>query len=83
MGPIITLILFFAGTAIAVFSAFMVVKKNRSKWWYALPSLYSLLVNVIYEKSTGHRIDLWAIGFFAAALTLIGWGVVRFEFARR
>ncbi|HXA47236.1 MAG TPA: hypothetical protein VNW52_06380 [Burkholderiaceae bacterium] len=83
MAPIITSIVFFAGIAIAVISALMVVSKNKSKLWYALPSIYSLLVNVTYEKSTEHRIDVWAIGFFAAVLTLIGWGIVRFEFARR
>ena len=83
MAPIIASIVFFAGIAIAVFAAFIVAKKNKTRWWFALPSIYSLLVNVTYEKTTKHGIDIWAMIFFAAALTLIGWGVVRFEFVRR
>jgi hypothetical protein len=71
MGSIIASIAFFAGIAIAVFSAFMVAKKNKSRWWYALPSIYSLLVNVTYETTTKHGIDIWAMIVFAAALTLI------------
>jgi len=83
MGSIIASIVFFAGIAVAIFSAFMVAKKNKSRWLYALPSIYSLLVNVVYENTTKHGIDIWSIFFFAAALTLIGWGIVRFEFERR
>jgi hypothetical protein len=82
MAAIIVSIVFFAGIAIAVWSALVVAEQNKSKWWYALPSAYSLLVNVADEKINKHGFDVSAIVFFAAALTLIGWGVVRFQLRR-
>jgi ABC-type multidrug transport system permease subunit len=82
MAPIIASIVFLAGIAIAVLSALVVAEQSKNKWWYAIPSVYSLLVNVAYEKIYNHGFDVSAIVFFAAALTLIGWGVVRFELRR-
>jgi hypothetical protein len=81
MAPIIASIVFFAGIVIAVLSA-LVAERNRNKAWYAPPSIYSLIVNVAYEKIYNHGFDVSATVFFAAALTLIGWGVVRFELRR-
>ncbi len=82
MASIIASIVFFAGIAIAILSALVVAEQNKNKWWYALPSVYSLLVNVAYEKSYKYGFDVSATVFFAAALTLIGWGVVRFVLRR-
>ena len=79
MGPVVPLIVFFAGIAIAILSALLVAERNKNKWWYALPSVYSLLANVAFEKIFKHGFDVSAVVFFAAALTLIGWAVVRFE----
>jgi hypothetical protein len=79
MAAIIVSIVFFAGIAIAVGSALVVAEQNKNKWWYALPSVYSLLVNVAYEEIYKHGFDFSATVFFAAALTLIGWGVVKFQ----
>ena len=79
MAAIIVSIVFFAGIALAVWSVLVVAEQNKSKWWYALPSVYSLLVNVAYETIYKHGFDFSATVFFAAALTLIGWGVVKFQ----
>jgi hypothetical protein len=82
MGAIIVAIVFFAGVAIGVLSALVVAEQNKNKWWYALPSVYSLLVNVAYERIYKHGFDVFATVCFAAALTLIGWGVVKFQLRR-
>ena len=82
MASIIASIVFFVGIAIGILSALVVAEQNKNKWWYALPSVYSLLVNVAYEKIYKHGFDVSATVFFAAALTLIGWGVVRFVLRR-
>ncbi len=82
MAPFITLIVFVFGIAIATFSALMVAMKKKSKLWYAVPSVYTLLVMVTFATINGYGVDIPAVPFFAASLTVLGWAIVRYEVMR-
>ena len=80
---IVAALLFLVGFVIAVLSSLLVLEGKRGRQWYVLPSCYCALVGIVTALVARERIDFAAIIFFSAALTLIGWGTVKFELLRR
>jgi hypothetical protein len=79
MSVFITAGLFLLGVLVAIVSAELVLNEKKSWLWYALPSVYCLLVGTASAYASARKVDFAAVVFFSVILTVVGWGTVKFQ----